>query len=438
MKKWLYWLALCLPLSAAAQTGEDEIRCGLPAEPASRAQQEYFFRHEAALQQEIQRQQVMPGNLRPENTTYRIPVVFHVLNYGEPTGQGTNVSSGQIYSQLEVLNEDFRRRNADFGSVPPQFQAVAGDAAIEFFPARDNPRGERLREPGINRIAVQRQAGFFWTNDTFDQQFKPGSIWDPARYLNVWVVDSLRTSSGVTAGYAQFPDLSNLAGLPTRNGPAQTDGLVVRFNRLGSVTKAPWATVLNNARFDRGRTLTHEVGHFLGLLHTFEGGCLGGDACDDTPPQDFGTSRCPTTQQSCGRPSMIQNYMDFTDDLCMGLFTTCQVQRMRTVLEVSPRRRELLTSNVGVGDIATGWLDPVLAQTVQVYPNPATGSVRVQMPFRVEATSYGIFNAVGQRIQAERVAGTLLQIDISTLIPGLYLLELGTERGNVVKKLVVE
>jgi Pregnancy-associated plasma protein-A/Secretion system C-terminal sorting domain len=436
MKYFLICLVLCLPLAVAAQIDDEESRC--ISDPATQNRYGLFFQHQAALQREIQRRQAGQGQFRSENTTYRIPVVFHILHYGEPSGQGTNIPSSQVYSQLEVLNEDFRRLNADFAQVPPQFQAVAGEANIEFYPARDNPRGQRLREPGINRIQVAQQPDFFWTAETFDQQVKPGSIWDPTRYLNVWVVDSLRTSSGVTAGYAQFPDLSNLAGLPTRNGLAQTDGVVVRFNRLGSITKAPWATVLSNPRFDRGRTLTHEVGHYLGLLHTFEGGCFGGDACDDTPAQDFGTTRCPTNQQSCGRASMIQNFMDFTDDLCMGLFSACQVQRMRAVLEISPRRRELLTSNVGVGDITTSLQNNIVADAVRVYPNPATGSVKVQMPTGLRASDYGIYNPLGQLVRQEGLEGDLLQIDFSTLSAGVYLLRVGTNQGPVVKKVVVE
>jgi hypothetical protein len=135
---------------------------------------------------------------------------------------------------------------------------------------------------------------------------------------------------------------------------------------------------------------------------------------------------------------MTQNYMDFSDDLCMGLFTRCQVGRMRTVLETSPRRRELLTSNVGVGDIATGWLDEILSQAVRVYPNPATGSARVQMPTGLRAQAYALYSAVGQLVRQENLGGSQLNIDLSALGAGLYLLHVDTERGTVVKKVVVE
>jgi hypothetical protein len=433
MRYLLLCLGLALPLAGHAQT-DQEARCA-----NRQGNQDHFFALQGALQQEIGRRQAQLAHARPENTLYRIPVVFHVLHYGEPTGLGTNLASGQIYSQIEVLNEDFRRLNPDFANVPAQFQAVSGDANIEFYPARDAPTGARLREPGINRIQVPRQPGFFWTTETFDAQFKPGSIWDPARYLNVWVVDSLRSIDGLTAGYAQFPDLSGLAGLDPRNGLAQTDGVVVRASRLGSIVKAPWARALDNPRFDRGRTLTHEVGHYLGLFHPYQGGCLRGDFCDDTPAQEGRTFNCPTNRTSCsGQLVMSQNFLDTTDDRCMGLFTQCQVGRMRTVLEVSPRRRELPNSNVGVGDLATARLEEPLAQAVVVYPNPATGSVRVQLPTGLRAEAYALYTPLGQPVRDEALGGSQLTIDVSGLASGVYLLHLGTERGTVVKKVVVE
>ncbi|MCU0450119.1 MAG: zinc-dependent metalloprotease [Bernardetiaceae bacterium] len=439
------WL-ICLMLGALpgvrAQEA-DEQRCGNFGEAKMRQAQAYFFAHQAALQQQIARHGHQPSPFRPENFQYRLPIVFHVLHYGEPVGEGTNISAGQVYSQLEVLNEDYQRRNPDFASTLAAFQPVAGQMSIEFYPARDNPTGQRLAEPGINRIQIPRPAsGFFWTNESFDRDFKPRNLWDPNRYLNVWVVDSLRLGGALGAGYAQFPDLSGLAGVPVNNGGATTDGLVARYTRIGSVTKVPSARPLRHSqpgRFDRGRTLTHEMGHFLGLLHPFEGGSctVDGDFCPDTPPTNSSTLNCNLNLAPCGVPVMAQNFMQFTDDACMSLFTACQVQRMTTVLEVAPRRRSLLTSNVGDGGPVTGLAQTDFSQRVRLYPNPARQQVRVQLPFYAAARQVILYNPLGQAVRQWDATGTQLDLELAGMPAGVYYLHLQTAQGAAVKPLVV-
>ncbi|MEM9832864.1 MAG: choice-of-anchor J domain-containing protein [Bacteroidota bacterium] len=258
---------------------------------------------------------------------YRIPVVVHVVHRGEAVGTGSNIPFEQIEDQIRTLNEDFRRLNADTVDTPPEFQPVAVDSRIEFVLARQSPEG--FSTNGVVRVEGTRNDYGIFNGDILSEL----SLWDPALYMNIWVAP-LR--SGLL-GYAQFPDsdLPGLNGAP--NNPA-TDGIVIDFNFFGSV-----GNVVNRSL---GRTTTHEVGHYLGLRHIWgDGDCSADDFVEDTPLQETDSESCPVhPQTSCGSVDMFQNYMDYTTDRCMNLFTIGQKERMRIVLENSPRRRTLLNS----------------------------------------------------------------------------------------------
>jgi hypothetical protein len=142
-------------------------------------------------------------------------------------------------------------------------------------------------------------------------------------------------------GYAQFPDGSGLAGLEDSYGTAQTDGIVIGYKYFGSSDKGDFPVLL--APFDLGRTTTHEVGHWLGLRHIWgDGDCSVDDFCGDTPNASEPSYGCPVNKTSCGSLDMVENYMDYTDDICMNSFTPDQAERMHTVLKTSPRRAELV------------------------------------------------------------------------------------------------
>jgi len=284
------------------------------------------------LQDEIEQYKQKSATAKQQVIT--IPVVVHVVHDGDPVGQNENLSQAQVNSQIEILNEDFRRLNSDTTDTPANFQPVAADIEIEFCLAQVDPQGNVLNEPGIDRYNGGQST---WSQNDIDNTLKPNTIWDPNRYFNIWTVDF--GNSGLL-GYAQFPEASGLQGMPSGSQNAQTDGVVVRhtaFGRVGNV----------NAPADKGRTATHEVGHWLGLRHIWgDGDCSQDDFCNDTPDADASTSGCPNSQSSCGSVDMIENYMDYTDDACMNLFTADQKSRMRTVMNNSPRRVDLLSSNV--------------------------------------------------------------------------------------------
>ncbi|MFQ3575711.1 MAG: M43 family zinc metalloprotease [Cytophagales bacterium] len=277
-------------------------------------------------------------NLRIENNaTVVIPVVVHVI-YNSST---TNISDEQVISQIEVLNKDFRAQNADTGKVPEVFKNLIADVGFEFCLAKRDPFGNPTN--GITRTETNRS---FFTVSGDEAKFDNTggkNIWDRNRYLNIWVVPSLRataTSSSTTLGYAEYP-----------GGPENIDGVVIIHRAFGTLGSA-------QSPFNAGRTTTHEIGHWFGLFHTFQGGCVGtsnatcgtlGDRVCDTPPVSDPTFGCPTTSKNTctetptDRIDMTMNFMDYVNDNCMQLFTHGQKNRMISFLNNT--RQSLKTSD---------------------------------------------------------------------------------------------
>lgn len=260
---------------------------------------------------------------------YNIPVVVHVI-YSRPE---ENISKEQILSQMEVLNEDYRRTNDDKSKTSREFRNLAVDPGITFCLASVDPEGNPT--DGIHRVSM---SGAPFTESYMNGVVKPQTIWDPEKYMNIWVAN---LSNG-TLGFAQFPESGDVSvvGLPGAPGGAKTDGVVLNYLAVGTTGTAI-------APFNKGRTATHEIGHFLGLRHIWgDGPCGEDDFCEDTPETSRPTFNCPPTGISCnGNRAMIENFMDYTDDSCMNIFTASQRLRMRTVLESSPRRKSLVNSD---------------------------------------------------------------------------------------------
>lgn len=262
--------------------------------------------------------QMADGMKKSSGKVYTIPVVFHVI-YNTAYD---NISRAQILDALRILNEDYRRLNADASATRSIFKSRAADIEVEFALAKIAPDGSCT--DGITR----RQSALSVQADPRDQ-VKNLVQWDPKKYLNIWVVNSIKSSSGsgLTLGYANFPWM-----------PASKDGIVVRHDALGQTGTSVYG----------GRTLTHEVGHYLGLLHTFQDGCSQGDGVGDTPPVASASFGCNLNRNSCSNdqpnlPDMIENYMDYSDDVCQNAFTLGQKSVMRTSLQNESSRKTLWT-----------------------------------------------------------------------------------------------
>ena len=259
---------------------------------------------------------------RPGVTT--IPCVMHVVYHTAEE----NISEAQVRSQIDVLNQDFRATNPDLSKVPEPFQPLVQDARIEFALAARDPAGQPTS--GITRTKSDRSS-FAIDNGVKSVATGGVAVWDPDRYLNIWVCPL----AARVLGYAQFP-----------GGPPQTDGVVIRHSAMGTI-----GTV--RAPFDKGRTLTHEIGHYLNLSHIWGESrfatCGDTDYVDDTPSQfgpNRGTPEFPRVSCDNGPyGDLFMNFMDYVDDAAMVMFTTLQVARMQATL--TGPRQTLGTSDGG-------------------------------------------------------------------------------------------
>ncbi|MDG2164510.1 MAG: M43 family zinc metalloprotease [Flavobacteriales bacterium] len=274
------------------------------------------------------------------NDDHIVPVVFHVIH----EGGSENISYAQIEDQMRILNEDFARLNPDTTNTPAIFAQNSGDTNIEFRLAKIDPDGNCTQ--GVTRTYSNLTNGA-------RNNVKELIQWDPTRYMNVWVVKTIENFSddgNIVLGFAQFPtDI---------NSDPETDGIVLRHNYCGSI---------ESASSNYGRTLTHEAGHWLNLVHIWGDQDCGDDNVDDTPtgqepnygvctnnfPYHVGVcseSNGQTITQSSGE--MFMNYMDYSDDFCMNMFSLGQGSRMRSAIS---QYRNLLTSESNL--IATGTND---------------------------------------------------------------------------------
>ncbi len=251
-----------------------------------------------------------------------IPVVFHVVY----NTSAQNISDALIAAQIDQLNQDYARLNADAVNTPSVFQSLGANTQIQFCLAQRDPNGNATT--GIIRKSTTVTS--FTTNDKIKYAANGGdNAWPSSSYLNIWTGNL----SGGLLGYAQFP-----------GGAAATDGVVILYSSVGSI-----ATPGTASPYNFGRTATHEIGHWLNLRHIWGDATCGNDLVDDTPVHYTSNGGCPThpKSNSCGTSAeMFMNYMDYTTDGCMNIFTLGQSARMNAVFAPGGARASI-TSSMG-------------------------------------------------------------------------------------------
>ena len=369
--------------------------------------------NEAAIQDWIKKH----GSER-QKSVITIPVVVHVIYQY----QVQNISDAQIQSQIDILNNDYRRMNADTALTPDSFKLVAADIEIEFCFAHQDPDGNWTN--GVTRTLTSKSKFEMSTNEAKYTSMGGHDVWDRDKYFNIWVVPSIvdGPDAGIL-GYAQFP-----------GGPAATDGVVIAYKYFGNIGTATYP-------YNKGRTLTHESGHWLSLYHIWgddNGSCSGSDKVQDTPNQADYNYSCPQyPHSSCNNYSdMFMNYMDYTDDACMNIFT--QGQKLRMIAVMNTNRASLKTSNVCQ---IVSVNEPKLEDRLKIYPNPSQGvfvldfnEIEVKGPVDIK-----IYNVLGQLVYSQNYQNIANreQVSIPNSNAGIYMVHIKSEQFNIIKKIEI-
>lgn len=392
-----------------------------------------------------------------EKTTITIPVVIHIIHrQSHPNvGSGTNIPNIQIEDALRILNEDFSKNNPEFPNPPRNtFLNYWGNPDLEFCLATTDPNGNSTS--GITRTATA-QTNWDADDNTESNAMKLNSSggknsWDPKKYLNIWICDLTNSQGGgQTLGYAYLPGL--LAGFGQN---AWKDGLVVDYRYFG--------TNGNAAPSSDGRTATHEIGHYLGLMHTFceqtdnqgnliccdnDNNTFGGFV-DDTPATKdiyFGPVTSSTNNNTCNDLSysnafntnvldMDENFMAYSANTWM--FSQGQVDVMMATLntsEINSGRSSLKNSNISTNcsGIISSALNE-LNEKIRIYPNPSNGKLFFSTSELIK--SIKVTNIIGKEIYSTNNFNNN-SIDLINFNNGVYFINLSTEKGTITKKIIL-
>jgi len=363
-----------------------------------------------------------------KSTKYTIPVVVHVVYNTEDQ----NLEDSVILRQIETLNEDYQRTNADTANMRPDFDIVKGSPNIEFELTQTNPQGQP--STGITRTETSQEtfgdigliSGDFSELEKVKQTAEGGhDPWDQSRYLNIWVCNMEVFNSPALLGYATPP--AGLPNWPPGSNPNLIDGVVIQYQAFGSNNP----NVLDAGQGPvtvMGRTTTHEVGHYLGLRHIWgDGDCNEQDGIDDTPnAEDQSQQDCDDTKNTCvdtiqgtDLPDMIENYMDYSAETCQNSFTQGQVDLMRGVL--NNQRYDLVHDNPA----------SVKEQTTEakIYPNPAQDQITVVLE-NGTAETIEVLGSSGRQVLSTGSSAQETSLDVSALDNGVYFIRIQQPTGQ--------
>jgi hypothetical protein len=344
------------------------------------------------------------GNDIADQTVITIPVVIHILY----NNAAENITDAQVQSQLNVLNKDFGKLNDDIGNLPGVFAPYAADCKIKFQLATTDPAGYATN--GIVRVKTT-QTG--WKQDDKMKYSNNGGddAWDARYYLNIWVCNLSRS----LLGYGTFPGAAK-----------EKDGVVIRTDVFGTIGN-------NSSAYNKGRTTTHEVGHWLNLKHLWGDTDCGDDNVDDTPRQKTYNTGCSSfpkiTPGGCNNNpagDMFMNFMDFSDDACIIMFTNGQKSRMRDLFSTSGARADILQSTAlskPWNEYATKDSVSLITGSIVAYPNPAITDIsfRNNKGALVAPEVYAVYDIKGKLLMTGYNRST---ITINRLTTGIYFIKM--------------
>ena len=364
------------------------------------------FSYDAAKEAAIQNWIADHRSPLEARTTVTIPVVVHIV-WRLPEQQ---ISEAQVLSQIEVLNQDFRALNEDLSQVPEaDFQDDIADLEIEFCLAQQTPDGEptsgitytQTTLPNVGTTIIGGESVIFYS------ALGGQDAWDPSRYLNIWVGER-----AFACGKGIFPN----------EATPEEDGVIIRYDCFGTTGTA-------TPPYHLGRTTTHEIGHYLNLLHPWGGGnedllCIDDDQVEDTPSQAFNyMNQCPVHPQvSCGSRDMFMNFMNLCDDPCLNMFTAGQKERVWAALNLF--RPGLLESNGCQAPPVDAVFENPLSNQIRLLNQPA----RDQLAIKLEHTSLlplriRLFQLNGQLLVEEKWEHSdLFSLNCAYLNTGIYFL----------------
>lgn len=384
---------------------------------------------------------------------YTIPVVIHVVHGGQNVGTFPNLSQAQINSQITVLNDDFAGVGYNSINTPTVFLVNKANTNVSFCLAVKNPTGGILTEPGIDRVNYnsittatsttypsKNPAATNYNTPTKFQSFvngyiKPSTIWDPTKYMNIWITDE-QAAVGLL-GYATFPSGTGLTGL-SGFGTATTDGLWCWSKAFGSNIIHPSGTY--DPTYNKGRTATHEIGHWVGLRHIWGDGTCATDYCNDTPPSQTSNFGCPTHPYKLGTCTgnvtgeMTMNFMDYTDDPCMYMFTNDQAIRIQTAMANGTYRSQLTTNSTTLCSFNVGENRNLSLDKTSIYPNPSTGLITVK---NINQTQISVYNSLSQLVYQSTNNQTSHTFDMSDYGNGVYFIVINDGKEKTVNLLIL-
>lgn len=400
MKKTVLIIGLLIFAYTTAIGQSQQKKCGFDAIYQELKKDSTFLKTQAELDRKKSQPQLK------SQTIFVVPVVVHAIH----RTSADSISDAQILSQIDVLNTDYRKLNADTTNVESGFSKA--DVRIEFCLAKRDPNGNPTS--GIERYKT--------TIDDVcngNQYLQVAPIWNRDHYLNLWVCD-LGT---VNAGYAYSPGAA-----------ADRDGVVIHYSNFGNIGNL-------DADYDLGRTATHEVGHWFNLRHPWGDdnpvSCASDDGVADTPNQGQTYFGCPTPpDSSCGSKDMLSNFMGYVNDACMGNFTEGQKERMRIALVNS--RTSLLLSN---GCLPVGLEETQALKAAKLYPNPSDGKFSLNLTDFKEGKSitFSAYSIEGKSIPLQTKAfKNGYTIELANAEAGIYFLNIQSPKARVLKKIIIQ